>query len=47
MFDPQLAYVEDHYYLSSTERPQLIAEFDRFLLEQAAQVEQIRQRYGL
>ncbi|MFI8608095.1 substrate-binding periplasmic protein [Pseudomonas sp. NPDC077649] len=47
VFDPQLAYVEDHYYLSSAGRPQLIAEFDRFLLEQAAQVEQIRQRYGL
>ena len=47
VFDPQLGHVQDHYYLSSAARPQLIAEFDRFLLEQAAQVSQIRQRYGM
>jgi polar amino acid transport system substrate-binding protein len=47
VFDAQLAHVEDHYYLSSIKRPQLIAEFDRFLLERAELVGEIRRRHGL
>ncbi|MGQ7960245.1 substrate-binding periplasmic protein [Pseudomonas sp. SP16.1] len=46
-FDSQLPHVEDHYYVSSIQRPQLIDEFDRFLREQAALVAQIRLRHGL
>lgn len=47
VFDPQLPHVEDHYYVSSIHRPQLIDEFDRFLREQAELVAQIRLRHGL
>lgn len=47
VFAPQLGYVQDHYYLSSIARPDLIAEFDRFLLERAEQIAQMRQRHGL
>lgn len=47
VFAPQLGYVQDHYYLSSIARPDLIAEFDRFLLERTEQIAQMRQRHGL
>ncbi|MFT0624074.1 substrate-binding periplasmic protein [Ectopseudomonas guguanensis] len=47
VFAPQMGYVEDHYYLSSIRRPELIAEFDRFLLEGAEQIELMRRRHGL
>lgn len=47
VFDPQLDHVQDHYYLSSINRPRLIAEFDRFLVEQAELVGEIRRRHGL
>jgi ABC-type amino acid transport substrate-binding protein len=47
VFDPQLDHVEDYYYLSSIQHPELIGEFDRFLSEQAELVMQIRVRHGL
>ncbi|OEC34564.1 extracellular solute-binding protein, family 3 [Pseudomonas cuatrocienegasensis] len=47
VFDPQLDHMEDHYYLSGIRHPQLIAEFNRFLSEQAEQITQIRARHGL
>ncbi len=47
VFDPQLAHVEDHYYLSSIHHPELIEAFDRFLERRAELVAAIRLRHGL
>lgn len=47
VFDPALPHVEDHYYLSSIRHPQLIEAFNRFLLERAELVREIRLRHGL
>ena len=47
VFDPELPHVEDHYYLSSIHHPQLIEAFNRFLLERAELVGEIRRRHGL
>lgn len=47
VFDPQLAHVEDHYYLSSIRHPELIEAFDRFLEQRAELVAALRLRHGL
>ncbi|SDP95947.1 substrate-binding periplasmic protein [Ectopseudomonas guguanensis] len=47
VFDPQLAHVEDHYYLSSIRHPELIEAFDRFLEQRAELVTTLRLRHGL
>lgn len=47
VFDPSLAHVQDHYYLSSVKHPKVIEEFNQFLSDQAELVQQIRQRHGL
>lgn len=47
VFDPELPHVEDHYYLSSINHPELIEAFNRFLTERADQVAALRLRHGL
>jgi len=47
VFDPSLAYMDDHYFLSSIQHPEVIAEFDRFLTQQADLVAALKKRHGL
>lgn len=47
VLDPELPHVEDHYYLSSINHPELIETFNRFLEERAELVGEIRRRHGL
>ncbi|MDP2746462.1 ABC transporter substrate-binding protein [Pseudomonas sp.] len=45
--DPQLPQVNTHFHLSSYQHPDLIKRFDRFLLEDTAQLSQLRQQFNL
>lgn len=45
--DPQLPQVNTSFHLSSYKHPELIKRFDRFLLEDAAQLSQLRQQFSL
>ena len=45
--DPQLPQVNTSFHLSSYKHPELIKRFDRFLLEDAAQLSQLRQQFNL
>ncbi|MDX1266796.1 MAG: hypothetical protein R3311_05485 [Oceanisphaera sp.] len=47
VFDPSLAYQDDHYYLSSIKHPEVIEQFDAFLISQAKLVEGLKERYGI
>ena len=45
MFDPKLPHTRGSFHLSSLRHPQLIARFDRFLAEHAAQVAVLKASY--
>ena len=45
--DPQLPQVNTSFHLSSYKHPELIKRFDRFLLEDAAQLSLLRQQFNL
>lgn len=45
--DPQLPQVNTRLHLSSHQHPDLIKRFDRFLLEEAAQLSQLRHQFNL
>jgi len=45
VFDPKLPHTRGSFHLSSVRHPQLIAGFDRFLAERAAQVAQLKASY--
>ncbi len=45
--DPQLPQVNTSFHLSSYQHADLIKRFDRFLLEDAAQLSQLRQQFNL
>jgi polar amino acid transport system substrate-binding protein len=47
VFDPSLAYQDDHYFLSSIQHPEVIAEFDRFLSQEAELVAALKKRHGI
>lgn len=44
VFDPALPHVQDYYYLSSLNQPEIIAEFDQWLVENAPLVQSIKER---
>ena len=46
-FDPKLPYLEDSYRLSSLKHPDIIDRFNRFLVQEAKLVEQIKRKYGI
>jgi len=46
-FDPSLPYQDDHYFLSSINHPEVIKQFDAFLVSQAALVQALKQRHGI
>ncbi|WP_071872193.1 substrate-binding periplasmic protein [Atopomonas hussainii] len=45
--DQHLPYLQGHYRLSSIQRPDVIAEFDQYLIEHAAQVAQLKRKWGM
>ncbi|HUE91600.1 transporter substrate-binding domain-containing protein [Pseudomonas sp.] len=47
VFDRNLAYQDDHYFLSSIQHPELIKQFDAFLSSQAEQVQALKARHGI
>lgn len=47
VFDPELAHVDDHYYLSSLRHPEVIAAFDAFLREQPALLHRLKGKYAI
>lgn len=47
VFDPSLPYQDDHYFLSSIQHPEVIAQFDAFLSSQAALVQTLKKRHGI
>jgi polar amino acid transport system substrate-binding protein len=47
VFDPSLAYQNDHYFLSSINYPEVIEQFDAFLTSQAELVQTLKERHGI
>jgi len=47
VFDPSLAYQDDHYFLSSIKYPDVIKQFDAFLINQAELVQALKDRHGI
>lgn len=47
VFDPSLPHVEDYYYLSSRQHPEVIAAFDDFLRANPALLRRLAARYAL
>ncbi|MBS7662688.1 transporter substrate-binding domain-containing protein [Pseudomonas lalucatii] len=47
VFDPGLAHVEDHYYLSSRLHPEVIVAFDQFLRRHPQLLRRLRAKYGI
>ncbi len=45
VFDPKLPHTRGSFHLSSSRHPQLVARFDRFLGERAAQVAALKDQY--
>jgi polar amino acid transport system substrate-binding protein len=46
VFDPRLPHSRDAYQISSMAHPQVIAEFDAWMVANAAQVKAIKERHG-
>lgn len=42
-----MPHIESHYFLSSLKHPDIIAKFDRFMVEHQNKVNSIKRRYGL
>lgn len=47
VFDPALDYLDDHYFLSSIQHPEVIEQFNAFLREQAEWIETLKLRHGI
>jgi polar amino acid transport system substrate-binding protein len=47
LFDAELPYQNDNYFLSSIKHPEVIKQFDAFLKQNARQVLDLQQRYGI
>lgn len=47
VFNKNLPYDEDFYHISTKKHPQLIAEFNTFLIEEKSAIEEIKKKYGL
>ncbi|TIH10469.1 substrate-binding periplasmic protein [Pseudomonas leptonychotis] len=47
VFDPSLAYEDDHYFLSSIKYPEVIKQFDAFLNKEAKLVQALKERHGI
>lgn len=47
VFDPALDYQDDHYLLSTIRHPEVIEQFDAFLISQAKRVRELKERHGI
>lgn len=47
VYDDTLPHVSSYFYLSSIEHPEVLAELDRFLLDEADLVLQLKSKYGI
>ncbi|MVW74092.1 substrate-binding periplasmic protein [Pseudomonas xionganensis] len=47
VFDPSLDYLDDHYFLSSIQHPEVIEQFNAFLRDQAEWIEALKLRHGI
>lgn len=47
VLDPNLPYQADHYFLSSIKHPEVIQQFDAFLVSQAKQVQALKEHHGI
>lgn len=47
VFAPHLPYQKSDYHLSSIKHPQLIAEFDQWMVEKAAFLAEMKKKYQL
>ena len=47
VFDPHLPHVKDHYYLSTVKYPEVIAQFNQFLVEDREVIEQLKSQYEI
>ncbi|SFI12682.1 ABC-type amino acid transport substrate-binding protein [Pseudomonas guineae] len=47
VFDPQLPFQNDHYFLSSIKYPEVIEQFNAFLSSQAEWVQQLKERHSI
>ena len=46
-FDRELPHVDDHYYLSSTKYPEVLKEFNEFLIKYKNEIDALKHRYQL
>jgi ABC-type amino acid transport substrate-binding protein len=47
LFAPQLPHIHSHRLLSSIKYPQMIAAFNRFMVENKKEIERLRKKYGV
>ncbi len=47
VFDPELPHTKSHYSLSSFKHPEIVAEFNQFLIDQAAWIKTVKDKYQL
>ncbi|GGB41122.1 hypothetical protein GCM10011316_11340 [Roseibium aquae] len=47
VFDPNLPHTRDYYHLSSAVKPELIADFNDWMADNADRVEQLKREYGV
>ncbi|MFP6847689.1 MAG: transporter substrate-binding domain-containing protein [Pseudomonas sp.] len=47
VFDPSLAHQDDYYFLSTLNHPEVIEQFDAFLINQAELVQTLKDRHGI
>jgi hypothetical protein len=47
VFNPNLPHIKDSYYLSSIAQPTVISEFNAFLKEKKAQIDQLKRKYKI
>jgi hypothetical protein len=47
VFNPTLPHIKDSYYLSSIAHPKVISEFNAFLKDKKAQIDQLKRKYNV
>jgi hypothetical protein len=47
VFNPTLPHIKDSYYLSSSAHPKVISEFNDFLKNKKAQIDQLKRKYNV
>lgn len=47
VFDPDLPYIQSNYYLSTIKFPNVVEEFNGFLMKEAKQINDLKKKYGI